>query len=330
MLSLASPWFFLLLPAPLLVGWLAKPYSGRRVALQVPFVARLARLTGESAGSRATVARRTRLQGTLAAAAWIAIVVACARPQWIEPPVTRTVPTRDLLIAVDLSGSMETEDFITVDGMQIDRVRAVKHVLDAFLERRAGDRVGIIVFGSAPFVLVPFTDDLDACRTLLDEMQARMAGPQTMLGDAIGKAISVFEQSELEDQVLIVLTDGNDTGSLVTPLKAAEIAADRDITVHVIAMGDPASLGEERLDMETLRAVATATGGQLFLALDRAALEGAYADLDALDTREAETLSFRPVRELYMWPLAFAVCVILAFHGVSALRHLSVRELVSA
>jgi Ca-activated chloride channel family protein len=330
MFTLASPWFLLLLPAPLFVCWLGKPHTEHRVVLQVPFIARLARLTGERVGSRATVARRTRLQAMVSVAAWIAIVMGCARPQWIEPPVTRTVPTRDLLIAVDLSGSMETEDFLTADGMRVDRVTAVKQVLDAFLERRTGDRVGIIVFGSAPFVLVPFTDDLDACRSLLDEMQSRMAGPQTMLGDAIGKAISVFEQSELEDQVLVLLTDGNDTGSLVTPLKAAEIARDRDITVQVIAMGDPASVGEEKLDTETLGAVAEATGGRLWLALDRAALETAYAELDAMETREADTLSFRPVRELYMWPLAFAVCSMLAFHGVLALRELWTRDTVSA
>jgi len=192
--------------------------------------------------------------------------------------------------------------------------------LDEFLARREGDRVGLIVFGSAPFVQVPFTEDLDACRALLPEMQARMAGPQTMLGDAIGKAINIFENSDLEEQVLILLTDGNDTGSLVPPVKAAEIARDRDITIHVIGMGDPASVGEEKLDIETLEAVAAATGGEFFLALDRVQLEGVYAELDALSTRELQTQSYRPVRELYFWPLGFALVLVVTFHAGMALR----------
>src|SRR5262249_14305415 len=148
--------------------------------------------------------------------------LALARPQWLEPPVTRTLPSRDLMLAVDLSGSMETKDFTAPDGKKVDRLTAVKAVLDDFLSRRKGDRVGLIVSGSAAFVQAPFTDDLDVCRELLSETSVRMAGPKTALGDAIGLAITRFEKSNTPQRVLIALTDGNDTGSRVPPERAAE------------------------------------------------------------------------------------------------------------
>lgn len=116
-----------------------------------------------------------------------------------------------------------------------DRLTAVKQVLGTFLTKRDGDRVGLLVFGSAAFVQAPFTEDLQVCRSLLQEMQVRMAGPQTKLGDAVGLAITVFERSDVKERVLIVLTDGNDTGSQVPPDKAAAIARDKGIKIYTIA-----------------------------------------------------------------------------------------------
>jgi Ca-activated chloride channel family protein len=151
---------------------------------------------------------------------WVCLVLALARPQWLEAPISKTLPTRDLLLAVDLSGSMETQDFTDASGQRVDRLTAVKQVLDEFLARRQGDRVGLIFFGSAAFVQAPFTEDLEACRTLLGEAQVRMAGPKTVFGDAIGLAITVFARAAgLQERVLIVLTDGNDTDSEVPPAR---------------------------------------------------------------------------------------------------------------
>ena len=188
------------------------------------------------------------------------MTIALARPQWIEDPIVREEPTRDMLLAVDLSGSMEAKDFTDDRGQQVDRLTAVKQVLDDFLSRREGDRIGLIFFGTAAFVQAPFTGDLDVVRTLMDEAQVRMAGPRTAMGDAIGLAMKIFESSDVEDRVLIVLTDGNDTGSLVPPVRAAEIAGDNGIVVHTVAVGDPAAAQEEKLDEETLEAVARASG----------------------------------------------------------------------
>jgi len=211
---------------------------------------------------------------------------------------------------------METADMTGTDGKPVDRLTAVKQVLDDFLRKREGDRVGLIFFGNAPFVQAPFTDDLEACRQLLDEAQVRMAGPRTMLGDAIGKAVQVFEESELEEKVLILLTDGNDTGSLVTPAKAAELALDKGIVIHAIAMGDPASVGEQKFDEKTLKTVADTTGGKYFRATDREELEGVYAELDRITPRHVESISHRPVTDLFHWPLAAGLMLSL---GLSAL-----------
>jgi Ca-activated chloride channel family protein len=265
---------------------------------------RLSRLAGLQAGSDVAVATRPVSQWLVLAVTWLFIVTALTRPQWLGEPVIRDIPMRDLLVAVDLSGSMEARDFTDNEGNSVDRLTAVKQVLDEFFSRRDGDRVGLILFGSAAFVQVPFTDDIDVVRELLDEAQIRMLGPRTMLGDAMGLAINLFERSEVDERVLIVLTDGNDTGSLVPPERAAEIARDNDVVVHTIAIGDPAAVGEQALDEKTLESIATTTGGGYFHADDRQELEEIYAYLDEINPRQVETQSYRPLKELYTWPLA--------------------------
>ena len=173
----------------------AARYRQARTGLVVPFLGRLAHLTGQQPAPGAVVVRPPLLQQVFLWGVWVCLVLALARPQWLEPPLTKTLPTRDLLLAVDLSGSMDTQDFTDASGQKADRLTAVKQVLDEFLARRKGDRVGLIFFGSAAFVQAPFTEDLEACRTLLDEAQVRMAGPKTVFGDAIGLAITIFERA---------------------------------------------------------------------------------------------------------------------------------------
>lgn len=319
MFTFAYPWLLLALPAPLLVWWLAPPYREARVGLQVPFLDRLERLSGRRAGEGAVVRQRSRPLQVLLGAAWICVVAALARPQFIEPPVTRTVPVRDILLAVDLSGSMETKDFTDAHGATVDRLTAVKEVLDDFLVRRRGDRVGLIFFGSAPFVQAPFTEDLDVCRALLAEAQVRMAGPKTALGDALGLAITVFDRSEVRERVLVALTDGNDTTSQMPAAKAAEIARDKGIVIHAVAVGDPRAVGEEALDEGTLKLLAGTTGGLYSFAADRAALEAVYKRLDALQTRQASTVSHRPRRDFYAWALGCPLLGSLLFHGFRVL-----------
>jgi len=320
MFTISYPWVFLLLPLPLLIYYFAPAYREPRLAVRVPFMGLLYRLTGQQSGDGTAVARRSQLQKAQLLLGWLALVAALARPVWMDEPMVRELPMRDLLVALDLSGSMETMDFTDEAGQTSDRLTAAKQVLDQFLARREGDRIGLIFFGSAAFVQAPFTEDLEVVRELLDEAQVRMLGPRTMLGDAIGVAIQLFERSEVEERVLIVLTDGNDTGSMVPPLRAAEIAQDNGVTIYTIAMGDPEAAGEQALDEVTLKAVADTTGGEYFHAEDRADLDRIYQTLDQLNPKQVESLSYRPERELYFWPLGFAILLSMFFFGQVELR----------
>ncbi len=219
---------------------------------------------------------------------WVLLVVALARPQWLEPAITKNLPTRDLLLLVDLSGSMQQEDFTNAAGETVDRLTAVKEVLGDFLSRREGDRVGLVVFGDAPFLQAPFSTDLDLSRQLLDETAIGMAGPRTAFGDAIGLGISLFDGSDAPARTIIALTDGNDTKSQVPPVEAARVAENRGIRIHTVAIGDPLTVGEEKLDEETLREVARTGGGSYFFAADREQLAGIYDELDRIETRDVK------------------------------------------
>lgn len=319
MLTLAHPWLLLLLALPLITRQLLPPYREARQAVRAPWLHRLSGILGITPSEGAVIAESKRIQRVTFWIVWALIVLALARPQFLEDPITRITPSRDLMLLVDLSGSMEATDFTNAAGETVDRLTAVKEVLDEFLTRRKGDRVGLIVFGNAAFVQVPFTQDLEACRLLLNETAVRMAGPRTAFGDAIGLSITLFEHSELQDRVLIALTDGNDTSSKIPPAEAAKIARDQGITIHVVGVGDPTSVGEEALDEEALQAVATITQGRFFHASDRAELSQIYGELDQLETQDIQSESWRPRRDLFFWPLALALGISLTSHGLGLL-----------
>lgn len=313
MFTFLHPWIFALLVLPLLLKRILPAHHEARPAVRVPFLHQLSLLTGQNPAAGSAVLTRSRAQTFACWIFWISIVTALARPQFFDPPITQVKPTRDLLLAIDLSASMQIEDFTDPSGKTVDRLTATKQVVDEFLERRQGDRVGLILFGSAAFVQVPFTTDLNICRELLNEARVGMAGPKTAIGDAIGLSINLFARSEQKDQVLIMLTDGNDTSSKVPPADAARIAKDKSIVIHTIAVGDPEAAGEDKLDTDSLKDISEITGGEFFRALNRDELEQIYVKLDALDTRKIESVSYRPRHELYFLPLGFAILSSLFF-----------------
>lgn len=320
MISFAYPWLAFLLPVPLLAWWLLPPYAERRPAVRVPFFATLLSLSGQSARAGIVVSRRGAGRSALLIVCWLLALAAMMRPQWIEPPLHHDKPARDLLLLVDLSGSMDTQDFTDAGGNKMTRLAAARQVLDEFLSRRKGDRVGVVVFGNAAFTLVPFTTDLDLSRRLLQEMQVGMAGPRTALGDAIGLGVNLFAGSTVPARTIIALTDGNDTGSQVPPAEAARVARDRKITIHTVAVGDPAAAGEDRLDEAALKDVADTTGGGFYRALDRAQLADIYRRLDAVETRKVDTVSFQPRRELFWMPLLALSVLSMLVQAVASIR----------
>ncbi|MDF7826121.1 VWA domain-containing protein [Pontiellaceae bacterium B12227] len=317
MLTFAHLWLFILAPLPFLAARFLPSRTAEAAAVRVPFLDRIEK----AADGVSKVRKHSRHWKSWIV--WLLVLTALTRPQWIEPPIEKQVPTRDLLLIVDLSGSMDTEDFTNAVGEKTDRLTATKEVVGDFLLKREGDRVGLVVFGNAAFLQAPFSTDLDLSRQLLEETAVRMAGPRTALGDAIGLGIGLFDNSEAPAKTIIALTDGNDTASQVPPEEAAKVARDRGITIHTIAMGNPESVGEEKLDETTLKKVAATAGGNYFLALDRNELEAIYTELDALETREIKTISHRPRTDLYFWPLAAALLLscISSVEWTALLRH---------
>jgi Ca-activated chloride channel family protein len=307
MLEFAWPWMFALLPLPIVVWWLLPPYRARQASVQIPFFERLAAATGQTPQRGAVVLQRRATQMVVAILVWILIVAALARPQWVSDPLTHEVSARDLILAVDISGSMDQADFRSADGQILTRLDGVKRVIGDFITRRHGDRIALILFGTKAYVQVPFTQDLQTARALLAQTQVGMAGQQTAIGDAIGLAIKTFEKSTAKLRLLVLLTDGNDTASRVPPEHAADIARQNGVVVYTIGVGDPAASGENRVDLGVLQAVASTTGGQFFRAEDGAQLQAIYADIDRLAPAKLQTLSWRPKLPLFQWPLGAAV-----------------------
>lgn len=321
MLTFLYPWAAILLPLPAIVWWMLPSRAQADGRIRVPFMSRInTSKNGEAAPHKiGGIWSRLSLVSTTKALAWACLVVAIARPQWLEPPIERTIPTRDLLLLVDLSASMSNEDFENQAGEKVDRLTAVQEVVHEFVQKRTGDRVGLVVFGNAAFVQVPLTTDLGLCTQLLDETAVGMAGPRTALGDAIGLGISLLEESETPEKTIIALTDGNDTASSVPPIEASRVASEREIRIHTIAVGNPESVGEEKIDTATLKSVAQNTKGDSFVALDRGELSEIYAKLDEIETSEIKTVSHQPRKEIFAWPAAAALLISMLGHGIQAL-----------
>ncbi len=320
MLEIIHPWLLLCLPLPLLVRWLLPVYKESKDAVQVPFFQRLVELSGETPHKGAVLLQRMFFQKLLRAVVWLLVVIALTKPVWLGEPVEQIKSARDLMIAVDLSGSMQTQDFTTASGTQVSRLQAVKAMLHEFVAQRAHDRLGLIVFGDAAYLQAPFTEDHAAWTTLLEETEIGMAGQSTVFGDAIGLAIKLFDGADTENRVLIVLTDGNDTGSKVPPVEAAKVAKQKGITIYSIAIGDPATVGEEALDVDVLQRVAEISGGGYYQALDRQQLQAAYHAINRLEPEEFATLTFRPRYSLHHYPLAIVLAVYLCFFSLMSGR----------
>jgi Ca-activated chloride channel family protein len=271
------------------------------------------------------VLRTTWLQKIVAPVCWALVVLALARPQFVEPPIEKVQPARDLLLALDLSQSMDTRDFRDPSNRRVARVEAVRSVVDEFVQRRTGDRVGLIVFGDAPYPQVPFTLDHETVRAMIAAAVPGMAGPRTAVGDSIGLAIKMFEASQAPEKVLILLTDGNDTASKMPPDRAAEIAHQNGIRIHTVAIGDVNASGEDKVDVEALKKVAEATGGRNFFGQDQTQLAEIYATLDRITPANQKTLSWRPKHELFHYALGLALALLLAHQalmiGWTVVRH---------
>jgi Ca-activated chloride channel family protein len=309
-LHLAWPWMLAALPLPLLALLLPAAAEAPAAALRFPFFNAL------RASLETTRGERSRLRLGIALLAWLLLVAAAARPQWVGETAQLPVTGRSIMLAVDLSGSMQTPDMRSGDRT-LSRLAAVKIVAGDFVERRAGDRLGLILFGDQAYVQAPLTLDRNTVHTLLDEAQIGLAGQRTAIGDAIGLAIKRLRDEPAENRVLVLLTDGASNAGSVDPLKAADLAARDGVRIYTIGVGGdeiqlPGPFGMPRLiggdlDEDSLKAIAHKTGGRYFRADDLPRLAQIYALLDKIEPLSKDQQSWRPVEELYGWPLGAAL-----------------------
>jgi Ca-activated chloride channel family protein len=309
-LYLAWPWLLLLLPLPwLLRRWLTAAPGGGLQALRVPWFDRVA---ADGAGWM----KRTGV-AVIAALAWTALLLAAARPQWVGEIETLPVTGRDLLLAVDISGSMDTQDMV-LNGQSVNRLAVVKKVAGEFIQGRKGDRVGLVLFGSRAYLQTPLTFDTETTAILLEEAEIGLAGRETAIGDAIGLAVKRLREDAASERVLVLLTDGANTSGEVQPMQATEFAAREGLRIYTVGVGADEMMVQDffgtrlvnpsaDLDEDTLSAIAERTGGAYFRARDAEALAGIYGQLDELEPVESDQEAVRPVDELFHWPLAAAL-----------------------
>ncbi len=308
MIHFEWPWMAALLPLPLLGYALRRAAEPRGSALYLPFAATVAT-------DAAATERLRRYRPLIYAAIWILLVAAGMRPQWLGDPVPMPTAGRRLLLAVDVSGSMAIQDMA---GGQ-SRLQVVQQVAGRFIDERRGDRVGLILFGTRPYLQAPLTADLQTVHRFLDDAVVGVAGTETAIGDAIGLAIKRLRaesdsEGSLHETVLILLTDGQNDAGVMPPLEAARMAARTGLRIYTIGVGAAAgqglygfSAGNTDLDEGALRAIAQTTGGAYFRATDSAALEEIYDRIDELEPAQGTQQWLRPRSEWFTWPLALAL-----------------------
>ncbi|GAB1109785.1 MAG: VWA domain-containing protein [Shewanella algae] len=307
MLTLYWPWLLLLIPLPLLLAYRPAVNSGGQ--LQLPGVDTHAHEQQQSK-------RRAPLSLWLL---WCLLLLAIARPQWLGDPIELPTEGRDLMLAVDLSGSMQIEDMV-LDGKAVDRFTLIQKVVSDFIERRAGDRIGLILFADAAYLQAPLTQDRRSVAQYLKEAQIGLVGKQTAIGDAIALAVKRFDKVKDSNRVLVLLTDGSNNAGSIVPDQAAAIAAKRGITIYTIGVGADVMerrtlFGRERvnpsmdLDEAQLQRISDATKGRYFRARNTEELEQIYQEIDKLEPVSRDALSYRPQSELFYWPLGLALAL---------------------
>jgi len=323
------PLAFLLTPAPILVRWLIKASRKKQPALTVPSLEGFSGLSSNESFS----ATLSTVKLIILWLAWILLIAAVARPQWVGEMVSLPTTGRDLMLAIDISGSMATED-MQINNDYVDRLSVVKAVISQFLDARKGDRVGLVLFGTNAYVQAPLTFDLKSVKKLMIEAPVGIAGGKTAIGDAIGLTVKRLRERQNEEKVVILLTDGANNVGEIPPIKAAELASVDGIKIYTIGVGAeemrvPSLFGSlagrttnpsADLDEETLSKIAEATQGRYFRAKDTNTLAQIYELIDQLEPIEQEPETYRPFQVLYYWPLGISLCLFLSLLLIDAVR----------
>lgn len=317
MISFAWPWLLAILPLPLFIYFLpAKKNTAQESALIMPTVINVASHSAPKQNKR-------KIPLIILSCCWVLFVIALSRPQWLGEAIDIPNEGREMMIAVDLSGSMEIED-MQLNGRSVNRLQMLKVVLGDFIERRVSDRLGLILFADDAYMQTPMTFDRKTVKQMLAESELGLVGRKTAIGDAIALAVKRFDAKQESNKVLLLLTDGQNTAGKVTPEQALELAVAKDITIYTVGIGADVMLQESffgtrrvnpssELDEEGLTNIAEQTGGQYFRARDSKGMAEIYKLLDKLEPIEQETQQMRPLSALFYWPLAIAAVLSFAY-----------------
>jgi Ca-activated chloride channel family protein len=311
MFHLIWPWLLLLLPLPLLKGMRPAQRYSSSSAPRMPLYERVQQL--DLHGVKAPREKRV-LEKILLFLAWSLLLFAAARPEWVGDKVSIPLSGRDLMLAVDISPSMQTKDMIQ-KGFQASRLQVVKSVVSDFIKHRKGDRVGLILFGTRPYIQAPLTFDTKTVNKLLDESQVGMAGQATAIGDAILLAVKRLRDRPEKSRVLILLTDGANNAGEIPPKKAVEFAKLEKVKIYTIGIGadrmiqqgffGPRTINPSSdLDAHMLKMIAKQTGGEFFRAKNTAKLGMIYEAINRLEPVKHDSKTYRPTKDLYYIPLA--------------------------
>jgi len=312
-ITFAWPWLLVLFPLPLLVYWLPKKNNNRiSAALIMPQLFESTAVTVNNQPNK----KSPLIVLTLC---WLLTVLSLSQPQWLGDAIDIPTEGREMMIAVDLSGSMQIED-MSLNGRTVNRLDMLKVVLGDFIERRVGDRLGLILFGDDAYMQTPMTFDRKTVKQMLNESVLGLVGRKTAIGDAIGLAVKRFDAKQKSNKVLLLLTDGQNTAGKISPEQALELAVAKDITIYSIGIGADEMLqkslfGTRRinpsseLDERTLTKLAKDTGGQYFRARDSEGMNQIYQLLDQLEPLEQEQQQMRPLTALFYFPLALALLI---------------------
>lgn len=307
MLELSFPWLLLLLPLPFLLKRRAQHASG---SLYLP---PLARVAAAYQPSRQVQRPRRWLAGLI----WLLLVIAACQPKWLGDPISLPQQGRDMMLAVDLSGSMNISDMM-IEGQPLNRLDAVKYVLKDFIAKRQGDRLGLVLFADAAYQQTPLTFDRDTVQQMLDEAVLGLVGQRTAIGEAIGLTVKRFNTYQSSNKVLILLSDGANTAGQIQPREALKLAKAAGVKIYTVGVGAEQMIQQgifgpqlvnpsDDLDEKLLTELASETGGKYFRARDLKELAEIYQLLDQLEPIEREKINYRPQQSLLHWPLLAAL-----------------------
>jgi len=325
MLNIEYPWLLILLPLPLLINWLIPAAQQIQDVLYIPFLNRIKRLSSNNPSHNTFGFKSWR-----AWLLWLLLLIASTNPTWSGDPIQIERSGRDLMLAIDLSQSMEIPD-MQVAGQSVDRLTALKQVAGDFINHRKGDRLGMILFGSHAYLQTPLTFDWHTIQYMLNDASIGLAGPTTAIGDALGLAIKYLKDLPGDNKVIILLTDGANNAGQLSPLDSAEIAAKLDIKIYTIGLGSDSMVIQsllgphtinpsQDLDETSLQKISEMTGGHYFRARDTAGLAEIYQLINQLEPIIHDQFILRPQKPLYPYFLVLALLLNVTFHLIYYLR----------